>query len=228
MSDGAGHKNGPTRAESDRADRFIESLAEDLEPVRPLPRLRSAFAVVLAIWAAFLGLGLLGGSGLRAASSLGHFMYAASFAGLVTAVLGGTVSALAAGVPGRERTEHAGLGLAFAGLMAAAVACLLGMDEAVHAAPAGLDGMCFRKAAWTSLLPAGVIFAFLVRGWATRPVLAAGIALLASGALGAVLVHLSCGHLGARHVLMSHLSVPIVLVLLGLYPLGVLLRRLRG
>lgn len=78
-----------------------------------------------------------------------------------------------------------------------------------------------------SLLPAGVIISFLVRGWTARPIRAAAIALLGSGALGMLIVHLSCGFLGPKHLLVSHLSVPIVLVVLGLYPTGVLLRRMR-
>ena len=41
-------------------ERLISSLTEDLEPVRPLPRLRSAFAIVLAVWSTMLGLALLG------------------------------------------------------------------------------------------------------------------------------------------------------------------------
>jgi hypothetical protein len=43
-----------------------------------------------------------------------------------------------------------------------------------------------------------------------------------------MIVHMSCGFLGPQHMLMSHLSVPIVFVLLGIYPMAVLLRRVRG
>ena len=41
---------------TDSTDRLISMLEDDLEPVRPLPRLRSAFAIVLTVWATFVGL----------------------------------------------------------------------------------------------------------------------------------------------------------------------------
>jgi hypothetical protein len=72
-----------------------------------------------------------------------------------------------------------------------------------------------------------VILTFLVRGWAAHPFRASAIALVASGGLGALVIHLSCGFLGPKHLLMSHLSVPIVLALVGIYPLALLLRRIR-
>lgn len=214
----------------DPTESLIDRLTEDLEPVRTLPRLRSAFAIVLAVWAAFLSLALFSsGRGLAHFTPLGDWMYGASFAGLVIAALGGTASALAAGVPGRERIENGGMLVAFLGLIAAACLCLFEMGgSADYSAHLEADGMCFRDAVWASILPAGVILTFLIRGWATRPVVASLVALLSSGAVGSILVHLSCDFLSPKHVLVGHLSVPLVLSLLGLYPLGVLLRRLRG
>jgi Negative regulator of sigma F len=217
---------------SDSTERLISSLGDDLEPVRPLPSLRTAFAVILSVWATLLGLIVLGGAGDIAAGSLvGSRIYLASFIGLLVAAFGATASALAAGIPGRERIEQLGMLLASVGLVSGAVACLIGMrslgsDSPVS--PPGLDAMCFEEAALLSLLPAGVILTFLVRGWVVHPVRAALIALLGAGALGALIVHLNCGFLGPKHVLMGHLSVPIVLALLGLYPIAVILRRWRG
>lgn len=217
---------------TDSTDRLVSGLVDDLAPVRPLPRLRSAFSIVLAVWATMLGVVLLT---LRhepgAHALLANGLYFASFAGLVVAALGGTLSALAAGRPGRTKLEVAGLLVCLAGLLAAAVACLIGMgglDFGEHASPPGLDAMCFREGAFLSILPAGVVLSFLVRGWTARPIRAALAAAIAAGALGASVVHLSCDFLGPRHLLMGHLSVPIVLAALALYPLGVLLRRLRG
>ncbi len=217
---------------TDPTDRLISGLVDDLAPVRPLPRLRQAFSVVLSVWAAMLGVVLLtlkhepGASGL-----LANPVYFASFAGLMIAALGGTLSALAAGRPGRTKLEVAGLLVCLVGLLAAAVACLVGigsLDFAQHPSPPGLDAMCFRKGALLSLLPGGVVLSFLVRGWTARPIRAALVAAIAAGALGASVVHLSCDFLGPRHLLLGHLSVPIMLAALALYPLGVLLRRLRG
>ncbi len=41
---------------TESTERLISSLAADLEPVQPLPRLRSAFATVLAVSVTILGL----------------------------------------------------------------------------------------------------------------------------------------------------------------------------
>lgn len=213
-------------------ERLIATLSEDLTPVRPLPRLRSAFAIVLSVWATLLGLVVIGGDGeIASGSMIGSRVYLASFAGLLVAALGATASALAAGVPGRERVETLGAVLAAFGLFSGAAACLMGMQSLgadAHVSPVGLDAMCFERGALLSLLPAGVILSFLVRGWTAHPVRAALIALLGAGALGGSIVHLSCGFLGPQHVILGHMSVPIVLGLLGVYPMGVLLRRLRG
>ena len=213
------------------SDRLISSLVDDLEPVRRLPRLRLAFAVILALWATMLGIILWAKEGEAGVQSLfTNRIYFGSFVGLLVASFGGTMSALAAGIPGRESLEIRGMLVSLSGLLAAAVACLVGVSElGLWAAPSpeGIDAMCFQESALLSLLPAGVILSFLVRGWAAHPVRAALVALLGSGALGAMIIHMSCGFLGPRHMLLSHLGVPIVLVLLGIYPLAVVLRRVR-
>ena len=211
-----------------------KSIVTQIMPVEAMPDWRRRFdkhTNLLAVWSTVLGVVVLqAGEGIGS-SLLGGGFYLASFLGLLAAALGGTLSALASGVPGRDRMEQIGSSLAAFGLFAAAAACLVGMRSASvefqHATP-GMDAMCFEKAALFSLLPAGIIFTFLIRGWAMKPIRASLIALIASGALGAGIVHIACGHLGPRHVLIGHLSVPLVLAVLGLYPLGVLLRRLRG
>lgn len=214
------------------SDRLISGLVDDLEPVRPLPRLRLAFAVILALWAVMLGFVLWLKTGTAGVQSLfSDWIYFGSFVGLLVASFGGTCSALAAGIPGRGRLEIGGMLVSLVGLLAAAAACLFGiyaLGLSAPASPEGIDAMCFQESALLSLLPGGVILSFLVRGWTAHPVRAALVALLGSGALGAMIVHMSCGFLGPRHILMSHLSVPIVFVLLGIYPLAVVLRRVRG
>jgi len=220
---------------TEASDRLISGLVDDLEPVQPLPRLRFAFAIVLAVWAAVLGLVLWSQEAAPGARSLlDNRIYLASFIGLLVAASGGTLSALAAGQPGRERAETGGLFVSLIGLSAAAVACLVGLvgtgglDLVASPSPSGADLMCFQKGVFFSILPAGVILSFLVRGWTAHPIRAALVAAATAGALGAAIVHLSCDNLSPRHLLVGHLSVPIVLGLLGLYPLGLLLRRLRG
>jgi len=92
------------------SDRLITELVEDLKPVRPIPRLRLAFAVILALWAAMLGLVLSAQEGEAGVQSLfTNRIYFGSFVGLMVASFGGTISALAAGVPGREKLEIRGM-----------------------------------------------------------------------------------------------------------------------
>jgi hypothetical protein len=217
---------------TDSTDRLISGMVQDLEPVHTLPRLRSAFAMVLAVWAAVLGLVLWSQETVTGAHSLGvNGVYLASFIGLLVSALGGTLSALAAGQPGREPLETMGLAVSALGLIAAAIACLVGMggpDLVVHPSPPGANAMCFQRGVFLSILPAGVILSFIGRGWVAHPKRAALMAAGAAGALGGSIVHLSCDFLGPTHLLMGHLSVSVVLGLLGLYPLGLLLRRLRS
>ena len=107
-------------------------------------------------------------------------VYLVAFVALIVAALGGTVAALASGMPGRGRLELGGLGAACSGLFAGAIVCVLGMlggPETPALFAGAREGMCLGESALLSLLPAGVILAFLVRGWAMRPWRAAGIAL---------------------------------------------------
>ncbi len=211
-------------------ERLVDGLTEDLDPVQPLPPLRSAFAVVLAVWAAVLGVVLWSQEYTPGAAQLMmDRVYFASFAGLLVAAIGATVSALAGTRPGRDRLEILGLLSTVAGLSIAALVCLVGilaLDLDVSSPP-GADRMCFQNGAFFSLLPGGVIFSFLVRGWVAHPLRAAFVGLFAAGALGGVIIHLSCDFLGPTHLMMGHMSVPFALGIVGLYPLGVLLRRSR-
>lgn len=217
---------------SETTDRLLDGLVEDLEPVTPLPRLRSAFAVVIAIWAAVLGIVLSTQEYTPGAAALGgNRVYLASFLGLLLAAIGATASALAAGRPGRERIENGGLAIAGSGLLVGGCVCLfalLALEGGHTPSPPGADAMCFQTGAMLSLLPAGVILSFLVRGWATRPVRAGLVGLLAAGVLGAAIVHLSCDFLAPGHLLRGHMTIPIVLTLVAGYPIGVLVRRFRG
>ncbi|MCR9093349.1 MAG: DUF1109 domain-containing protein [bacterium] len=211
-------------------ERLIDGLVDDLEPVTPMIRVRQAFAVVISVWAAVLGVVLWSQQHPAGASSIfSNGVYFTSFVGLMVAALASTLSALAASRPGREGVERTGLGLAAGGLLVASAVCLVGlMGDGALPSPPGADAMCLQKGAWLSLLPAGVVLSFLVRGWAAHPVRAALVGLVAAGALGGVIVHLSCDFLGAGHLLRGHMAVPLVLAVLGTYPAGALIRRLRG
>ena len=81
---------------TESTERLISSLAADLEPVQPLPRLRSAFATVLAVSVTILGLALLGDEAQPGiASILSDPIYLTSFIGLLIAAFAGTTAALA-------------------------------------------------------------------------------------------------------------------------------------
>lgn len=211
-------------------ERLIDGLVEDLAPVAPMIRVRQAFAVVLAVWAAVLGVVLWSQQHPAGASSLfADGVYLTSFVGLMIAALAATLSALAAARPGREGLERIALGVAAGGLLVASGVCLAGlMAEGALPSPPGADAMCLQKGAFLSLLPAGVVLSFLVRGWAGHPIRAALIGLVAAGALGGVTIHLSCDFIGPGHLLRGHMAIPLVLAVLGTYPAGLLIRRLRG
>ena len=75
-------------------DRLISGLVDDLESVRPLPRLRFAFAIVLAVWATVLGVVLSSQeTPLGTHSLLADRVFLATFLGLLVAALGATMSA---------------------------------------------------------------------------------------------------------------------------------------
>lgn len=211
-------------------ERLIDGLVEDLEPAAPMIRVRQAFAVVLAVWAAVLGVVLWSQRHPAGATLLfTNGVYLTSFVGLMIAALAATLSALAAARPGRERLERIALGVSAGGLFVASGVCLVGLTgEGAQPSPPGADAMCLQMGAFLSLLPAGVVLSFLVRGWAGHPIRAALIGLVSAGALGGVTIHLSCDLIGPGHLLRGHVAIPLVLAVLGTYPAGLLIRRLRG
>jgi hypothetical protein len=210
----------------DPTERLISSLGDDLRPVHPLPRLRTVFAIVLGIAVASIAFVSLSGAGRIATQALsGSSLYLACGVALIVAGCAGTISALAAGVPGRERLGEAATLAAALALLAGAAACGFAMGLQASSSPPGLDVQCFSVGTVLSVFPAGVILGFLLRGWIARPLRAALIALLAAGALGSMVVHLHCGFVAPRHLLLGHLSVPVVWALVGLYPVFVLTRR---
>ena len=98
---------------------FRNSIVDDLEAVTQAIHLRQAYAVVLAVWAAVLGLVLWSQqSPMGAASLFADGVHLTSFVGLI---LGATLSALAAGRPGRDQLENASLALALRGIYPAGV-----------------------------------------------------------------------------------------------------------
>lgn len=191
----------------------IEELAAGLTPVRRIPRLRAAAARVLlfAALAMALGSALLG---VRAdlADLIGRDPgFTATLAGLGLVGVGGVLAGLAAAVPGRELLARVALGIGFAGvLVPGGVTLLLLASGPVPAEPAlGEDAACLVSSSLMGLPVALVALAFVARGAAQRPWLAAWAAASGAVAVGAIAVHLGCPHDGLRHVLLAHALAPV-------------------
>ncbi len=214
-----------------RNDELIAALGQDLEPVRPIPRIRSAALAVLLTWLAVAAAGVLA-RGLAPGiveETLAHRGVSAIYAVLLVGALGGLVAALALGVPGRERLAALGLGLGAAGLAAAAgIGTLLVLNS-----PAGdpltlsaRDLQCLGAAFGVALIPALGILWYVGRGSPHRPLAAVVAAAAATTALGAVTAQASCPYGDLSHLLMGHVLAPAFGALLLTAPLLAALRRL--
>ncbi len=199
-----------------QTDALVAALKEGLAPVRRNPPLRVVFSLTLVVWAMFATAALVF-VGLR--GELWQVLatnptFGALLVGLVIAAAGGTLASLASAVPGRERAFGASFGVAAAGLatavgFAVAIAATLDLD-AGPGPGAGAIGMCLRKAALLSVLPAVVLVGFAVRGWVVRPWLAAVSAAFGSVAVGGLIVHLSCPLSEAMHGILGHAAAPVI------------------
>ena len=199
---------------SDPSRDLIERLAGDLTPVQPLPRLRVLLAATL-VGAAVVGAVVL--LLYRPKPDLGEsFMsdpvYAGVLCGLLLTAIGGSLAALASVVPGRESVQRASAGAGVAGLVVAAGAAALGAigTGAGHGVGGG-DLVCIVRGLGFALVPAGVVVAVAGRGWAGRPAMTAAAALAGAGAVGALLVHLTCPAVDPMHLLATHTPTPVII-----------------
>ena len=210
-------------------ERLIEELAQDLAQVRRVPPLRWALVGVLAIWSALLAAVLLASGGRVGplAELVSSPVFGGVCAGLLVTAIAATAAAIASGVPGRERVVHTGSGLALAGAIAGVACCLVGIASVGlgFGSPVTSDAVCLGYTALFSLVPAFTVGLLVLRGWVARPLLAAALALLGTAALGAVTAQLSCPFAGPRHLLLGHVSPPMLIVALGSLPAAVLIRR---
>jgi hypothetical protein len=211
---------------------LIRELARDLDPVQPIPRIRTVMAGVTALWFAVAGIGLTV-LGLRpdlAEATIGVRGVAAVFAGLGLAGFGGVAAALAMGVPGREVLVRGALFLAIFGIMvAAAVATLLFAMNPVADTRVSLTGdlACLTVAMLVGLLPAVGVVWFAARAAPFRPVIVVLAAAAGTAALGAIAAQASCPHSEMRHLLVAHALAPAVGVLLLSLPLLAAMKRFR-
>jgi hypothetical protein len=202
----------------DLAHDLIDRLAADLEPVRPIAPLGVTLAAVLAS-AALVGGVILSFYDLHAelwTTFMHDRTYAGVLVGLGLAVLGGCLAALASVVPGREAVLRAGAGLVFGGLLLAVgvAAATTRWAEASFPAASADHLMCIVRGVGFGLVPAAVVLFAAARGWSARPRLTVSMALLGTGASGALLVHLTCPAIDPLHVLCTHTSTPILMAVL--------------
>ena len=212
----------------DQTERLIRGLADDLTPVRRTPRLRAVVSAVLAVSAAVVVYSLAR-RGLRPdwwSLASGNATYAAVLLGLAACALGATCAALAGAIPGREAVVQRAGAFAALGLVAAGVvgSFCLAMEGGLAGSLAD-DWICLRGALYLSPLPVVAVLFAASRGWVGRPGLTASAALAGAACAGALGVHLTCPIEQTRHVLLGHVSAPLVLLLVASYPAALLLRR---
>jgi hypothetical protein len=212
----------------DQTQRLITALANDREPVRLLPRLRTSAGAVLALSSAVLVYSIVV-HGVRAdwaGLMSGSASYAAILLGLAVCGLGATLAAIAGATPGREDVMWRGGLLAAIGLSSGVLVASLGAAlGAGWAGSLGEDWMCLRSALLLSPLPAAAGLFVVSRGFVARPGLVAAAALVGAAATGAIAIHLACDLTSERHFLLGHASAPILLALALSVPAAVLLRR---
>jgi len=213
-----------------RTEELIQELAENLEPVRPIPPLRQVLVAILALWAAVACLGLLV---LGTRPDLLDLVLAwrgagAVFAGLGLAGLGGLIAALALAVPGREATVRAGLALGLVGMALAAGAgtlMLLRSPVVGEHAPLSGDLRCLGVACGVAFLPALAVVSLGGRAAPLRPLFLAWAAAAGTAALGAVVAQASCPFSDPQHIMWAHILAPGVGAVLLTLPLLWVLRR---
>lgn len=201
------------------SEALLRELAEDLRPVRPIPRLRSIVASIALL--AFAGAAtLLWRKGLRPdliPVATGDAIYDAVAIGMAAIGSGALVAGVAACVPGRERTASRAVRWAILGAALAFLVVPLGVAATQRHAlrpPDVADFACVVSGLAVSGLAAA---ACLVFGWRTAPrslALAAALAAAGASAVGAIAVHAVCPSPEASHWLWGHACVPVVAGLL--------------
>lgn len=207
---------------------LIDDLVDDLAPVRRFPRPSVALAGVFVTWlvAAVLAWRLFHPSARELAGRLSsEWPFGLVLVGLAVAAAAGCAAAIAGVIPGRETAETGGRRVAWAGLAlcvgAGVVATLVDPGQT----PLRKDVACFVLGAAVGVPPALALVVLERWGVVQRPARSAALALLGAFALGGVAVQIGCHDPGARHVLLGHVGIPVVVTAIGLAPLLALVRR---
>jgi hypothetical protein len=209
---------------------LIRELARDLEPVRPIPRIRTVVAAVTAAWFAVtaVGLAVLGLRPDLVEATMSSGGVAAVLIGLLVAGFGSVVAALAMGVPGREWLTRSALAASVLGMAAAVgfgVMLVATTPPAAGGVPFRGDLTCLTVAMLTGLLPAAGMIWFAGRSEPLRPALLVLAAAVGAAALGALTAYVSCAHCDMRHFLVAHALAPAFGALVLTLPLLAALKR---
>jgi len=215
---------------SDRTESLIASLQRDLQPVRPVPRLRTHLGVFLAAVVLLAGfvMALLAPrpDALTLLGQIGPF--AAIGGGLAMATLGAALASLASARPGREWVALTASFAASATLAVSAGAAALMLFDAAPATsmpePAGQDLHCALIAIALAVPPALLLARLAGAAAPQRPGWTGLLAALGATTLGALAVHLTCATPDRWHWLTSHALAPVAGAALLALPLAWLLR----
>lgn len=213
-----------------RTPELIDALVHDLEPVRRFPSLPAALAIVGVAWlvlAAVLWRLMHPDWAEVGAKVVTDPWFAAVLGGLGAAALGGALAAIASVVPGRETLERRARTVGGAGLAAAVTAGLVATVAGLGDPPPALskDVTCFVLGATVGVAPALALVLLVRWGLVLRPWRSATGALLGAFGLGGLAVQIGCHYPGARHMLLGHVGVPVVMGAVLLVPLVLLVRR---
>ena len=209
-------------------EHVIRDLVRDLQPVRPIPRLRAVILGGLGLFAAAVAVHAALGARPQVEPVLANPAMGLVLIGLALTAAGATAAGLASAVPGREAVVRSGRPVAATGValaIGAAAWAVLATGAGAPRAPLSASLACIAKAASLGALPLALAIGFLVRAATRRPLLAAAAAAIGAVALGAVFVHLSCEAGGALHVLLGHTFAPAVAALVFAFPAARWIRR---
>jgi hypothetical protein len=216
-------------------DALLRELADDLAPVRRIPRLRSVALAAIA------GCGVMAGLNtwltgwplpfLAAGLPSRELSFVATLAGLALAAAGALTAALAGAVPGRGVAARAGRWTAAIGVALALVGAVwwaLGAGAMEKTMPLASCVGCASHALLLAVAPALIVGLFIGHTLARRPLALCTFAATGAVALGAWLIHASCTDTGALHVALGHVAGPLGLGLMLALPLTWLARRRHG
>jgi hypothetical protein len=216
---------------SARGDReLLDAFAADLEPVRRAPSFGHQAAGVFGVALVCLGwvLAAVESPGALAAQIALRPSFGAVFAALLCAGVAGTLAGLAGAAPDRAHRSQLGVTAAACALGLGLLACLVALALTAEPAALGFEAhaSCLARSVAIGLAPGAALLFFLLRGWVGRPRLAATAALVGALSFGSLAVHLACAALEPMHLVLGHLTAPVVFAGLASLPLAALLQRI--